>query len=198
MEVPDALKSVLLTIAPLYQCVPKPVWRRIKRGLGYATEPGTGSDWLSRREMNYYHEVVRLAREYARAAGCVLDVGSNETELVTALTWIPEKAMLDVAPMPSIEGVTAIQCDFLEFEPEKIDALKPDELKQVEVTITPADEALVGDYYVTINVDGEKDQKTMEMRVTVKASTAWGWIGIGIIVGVIAGLGGLFTWLGRR
>ncbi len=86
----------------------------------------------------------------------------------------------------------------VEFEPEKIDALKPDELKQVEITITPADEALVGDYSVGINVDGEKDQKTMEMRVTVKASTAWGWIGIGIIVGVIVGLGGLFTWLGRR
>ncbi len=86
----------------------------------------------------------------------------------------------------------------VEFEPEKIDALKPDELKQVEVTITPADEALVGDYSVGLNVDGEKDQKNMEMRVTVRASTAWGWIGIGIIVGVIAGLGALFTWLGRR
>jgi uncharacterized membrane protein len=86
----------------------------------------------------------------------------------------------------------------VKFEPEKIEAMKPDELKQVEVTITPAEEALVGDYSVGINVDGEKDQKTMEMRVTVKASTAWGWIGIGIILLVIVGLGGLFTWLGRR
>jgi uncharacterized membrane protein len=86
----------------------------------------------------------------------------------------------------------------VEFEPEKIEALKADELKQVEVTITPAEEALVGDYSVGLNVDGEKDQKTMEMRVTVKASTAWGWIGIGIILLVIVGLGGLFTWLGRR
>jgi uncharacterized membrane protein len=86
----------------------------------------------------------------------------------------------------------------VEFEPEKIEALKPDELKQVEVTITPAEEALVGDYSVGISVDGEMDSKTMELRTTVKASTAWGWIGILIIVGVIVGLGGLFTWLGRR
>jgi uncharacterized membrane protein len=86
----------------------------------------------------------------------------------------------------------------VEFEPEKIEALKPDELKQVEVTITPADEALVGDYSLGISVDGEKASKTMELRTTVRASTAWGWIGIGIIVGVIVGLGGLFTWLGRR
>jgi uncharacterized membrane protein len=86
----------------------------------------------------------------------------------------------------------------VEFEPEKIEAINPDELKQVEVTITPAEEALVGDYSVGLSVDGEKVQKTMEMRVTVKASTAWGWIGIGIIVLVILGLGGLFTWFGRR
>ncbi len=84
------------------------------------------------------------------------------------------------------------------FEPERIELLKPDELKQVEVTITPADEALVGDYSVGLSVDGEKASKTMELRTTVRASTAWGWIGIGIIVGVIVGLGGLFTWLGRR
>jgi uncharacterized membrane protein len=32
----------------------------------------------------------------------------------------------------------------------------------------------------------------------VKASTAWGWIGIGIIIAVIAGLIGLFRKLGRR
>jgi uncharacterized membrane protein len=29
-------------------------------------------------------------------------------------------------------------------------------------------------------------------------SSAWGWIGIGIIVIVIGGLFGLFRWLGRR
>jgi uncharacterized membrane protein len=84
------------------------------------------------------------------------------------------------------------------FKPEKIELLKPEELKQVEVTITPAEEALVGDYSVGISVDGEKASKTMELRTTVRASTAWGWIGIGIIVGVIVGLGVLFTWLGRR
>jgi len=48
-------------------------------------------------------------------------------------------------------------------------------------------------------VDGEKgSSKTVEMRTTVRASTAWGWIGIGIIIFVIAGLCGLFIWLGRR
>ncbi len=86
----------------------------------------------------------------------------------------------------------------VEFKPEKLAVLEPGDLKQVEVTITPYEEALVGDYSVAVNVQGEKASKDIEFRVMVKASTAWGWIGIGIIVGVIAGLTGLFRWLGRR
>jgi uncharacterized membrane protein len=86
----------------------------------------------------------------------------------------------------------------VEFAPERIDVIEPGDLKQVEVTITPYEEALVGDYSVAFDVQGEKASKNVELRVTVKASTAWGWIGIGIIVGVIVGLIGLFRWLGRR
>jgi len=84
------------------------------------------------------------------------------------------------------------------FKPEKIDALEPGALKQVEVTVKTASQALVGDYSVGCMVNGEKSDKTIEMRVTVKASTAWGWIGVGIIILVIAGLSALFVWLGRR
>jgi uncharacterized membrane protein len=86
----------------------------------------------------------------------------------------------------------------VKFNPEKIDALEPGDLKQVEVTVKPAAQALVGDYSVGVMVNGEKADKTVEMRITVRASTAWGWIGIGVIVFVIAGLSVLFIFLGRR
>jgi uncharacterized membrane protein len=87
----------------------------------------------------------------------------------------------------------------VEFKPEKIEALDPNQIKQVEATITPAATALVGDYSVGLMVDGERaSSKTVEMRVTVKAPTAWGWIGVGLIAVVIGGMGGLFAWLGRR
>ncbi len=86
----------------------------------------------------------------------------------------------------------------VEFKPEKIDAIEAGDLKQVELIITPYEDALVGDYSVGVNVEGEKTAKTMEFRTTVKASAAWGWIDIGIIVIVIGGLFGLFRWLGRR
>lgn len=86
----------------------------------------------------------------------------------------------------------------VEFKPERIDLIEPNALKQVEMVITPADEALVGDYSVAVRIDGEKSSKTLEFRIGVKASSVWGWVGIGIIVAVIAGLFGLFRAFGRR
>lgn len=84
------------------------------------------------------------------------------------------------------------------FKPEKIEALAPGEMKQVEVEIKPGAQSLVGDYSVGIMTVGEKSDKTVEMRVTVKASSAWGWIGIGLILLVILGLSFLFVKMGRR
>ncbi len=87
----------------------------------------------------------------------------------------------------------------VEFKPEKIEALEPGVLKQVEVIITPSAQALVGDYSVSISVDGERgSSKNVELRVSVKTSPAWGWIGIILIILVLALLGGLFLRLGRR
>jgi len=86
----------------------------------------------------------------------------------------------------------------VDFDPETIAAIEPGDLKQVEVSITPAGEALVGDYAVGVNVKAEKSSDDLEFRVTVKASAAWGWIGIGIIILVILGLFALFVTFGRR
>lgn len=87
----------------------------------------------------------------------------------------------------------------VEFKPERVESLKPNDLKQVEVIITPYQEALVGDYSVNLQVKGEQEATaSMELRVTVKSSTAWGWIGLAIIAVVIGGLVVLFRFLGRR
>ncbi len=86
----------------------------------------------------------------------------------------------------------------VEFKPEKIDVIEPGALKQVEMIVTPYEEALVGDYSVAVKIDGEKTSRNLEFRVSVKASAAWAWVGIAVIVAVIAGLLFLFRKLGRR
>ncbi|MBW2094865.1 MAG: hypothetical protein JRI80_08245 [Deltaproteobacteria bacterium] len=89
----------------------------------------------------------------------------------------------------------------VKFNPERIDALAPEELKQVEVSVTPSDQALVGDYSLTLRAEAgnpPKADKSIELRATVRASAFWGWIGIAIILFVLAGLVYLFIRLGRR
>lgn len=86
----------------------------------------------------------------------------------------------------------------VEFNPENLETLPPGELKQVELTVTPSEQALVGDYSVAMRVEGEKANANLELRTTVRASSAWGGLGIGIIVIVVAGLVFLFIRMGRR
>jgi uncharacterized membrane protein len=86
----------------------------------------------------------------------------------------------------------------VDFKPEKLETLAPGEMKQIEMTITPAAQALVGDYSVNAMVQAQKLTKNLEFRVSTKASSAWGWLGIGIIVIVLLGLVSLFVYVGRR
>jgi uncharacterized membrane protein len=86
----------------------------------------------------------------------------------------------------------------VKFEPEKIKSLEPGAFRQVEMSITPATQALVGDYSVNVQAQGEKASSDVEFRITIKAATTWGWIGVGLIVMVIGGLAVAFKLLGRR
>lgn len=86
----------------------------------------------------------------------------------------------------------------VKFEPEKIKGLEPGAFKQVEMTITSAAQSLVGDYSVSVEAQGEKANSNVEFRITIKAATTWGWIGVAIIVLVILGLAIAFKTLGRR
>ena len=70
--------------------------------------------------------------------------------------------------------------------------------REVDVIVTPPEKTIAGDYLLTLKADSEKGADDLEMRITVLASTLWGWAGIGIAAGVIAGLIILFRRLGRR
>ena len=84
------------------------------------------------------------------------------------------------------------------FNPEKIDTLEPGLKREVDVVIKPPKKAIAGDYVATLTSDSERGSDSLEMRITVLTSTVWGWAGVGIAAGVIAGLIVLFRRLGRR
>jgi uncharacterized membrane protein len=87
----------------------------------------------------------------------------------------------------------------VEFQPEKIPSL-PARSNPVEVamTITPAANALVGDYALGVSVQGERTQAAMDFRVTVKAGSGMAWLGAALVALVVLGLAVAFRRLGRR
>ncbi|MDR1578028.1 MAG: hypothetical protein LBT86_07370 [Deltaproteobacteria bacterium] len=87
----------------------------------------------------------------------------------------------------------------VEFKPEKlVDLPGRANPSLVEMTVTPAPNALVGDYGLGVSVQGEKAQSALDFRVTVRASSAWTWVGAGLIILVVGTLALTFRKLGRR
>ena len=88
------------------------------------------------------------------------------------------------------------------FDPEKLDAIPPlaesRKPESVDAIITPISRAIPGDYQVTLTAAASDDREQIAVRVTVGSSMGWGWIGVGIVVFVVAGLTGIFVRLGRR
>lgn len=87
----------------------------------------------------------------------------------------------------------------ISFTPDKISALAAGQERTVEVNITPPTKAIAGDYQITLGSSGSETRaSSIEVRVTVETPSIWGWMGVGIIVLVIAGLGFIIMRFSRR
>ncbi len=85
------------------------------------------------------------------------------------------------------------------FSPDKVDSLPAGYTQQLDVVINPpAGKSIAGDYAMSINAQGSKASDSVEMRVTVKTPSIWGFVSIGLVLVVVAGLVVLFRVLGRR
>jgi uncharacterized membrane protein len=85
------------------------------------------------------------------------------------------------------------------FQPDKIDLLNTLDQNTVDVDIKPPPKTVAGDYMVTLHLSGtQATADPMNVRVTVETPTIWGWVGVFIIVVVVAGLIAVFMRFGRR
>ncbi|MBI2873558.1 MAG: alpha-galactosidase [Firmicutes bacterium] len=84
------------------------------------------------------------------------------------------------------------------FAPDKVDALAPGETKQVQAVLKPSSKAIAGDYVVSVWAQGRETSDDAEFRVAVRTSTLWGFIGVGLVLLVIAGVSRVFKVYGRR
>jgi uncharacterized membrane protein len=87
----------------------------------------------------------------------------------------------------------------ISFTPSSVESLGAGQTSQVDAVISPPQgKTIAGDYMINFKADTGAISQDMDVRVTVLTPTIWGWVGIIIIVIVIAGLAVLFMKLGRR
>ncbi len=86
----------------------------------------------------------------------------------------------------------------VEFTPKKIDSLPAIERQTVDINIKPPAKTVAGDYQIQVTAAGNQEREQIQIRVTVETPTIWGWVGVGIIALVIAGLAYIFMRFSRR
>ncbi|SFJ12113.1 NPCBM-associated, NEW3 domain of alpha-galactosidase [Paenibacillus sp. UNC496MF] len=84
------------------------------------------------------------------------------------------------------------------FEPATVDSIAAGGTAHVQATIKADKKALAGDYVVDVTAAAPEKSADAQIRVAVKSSVLWGWIGILIILAVAAGIYYLFRKYGRR
>ncbi len=86
----------------------------------------------------------------------------------------------------------------VKFDPEVIEAIAPGDAAPVTAQVTAADDAIAGDYVLTIDAKSDQASGRTDIRTTVQTSPLWGFVGIAAIALVLAGLFLVFQQFGRR
>jgi uncharacterized membrane protein len=86
----------------------------------------------------------------------------------------------------------------ISFEPKIIDRIAPNQHKEVQAQIRPAEKAIAGDYVATLTASTHGENGTANFRVTVTTSTMWGVAGVGIIGAALLIMVGAVARFGRR
>jgi uncharacterized membrane protein len=103
------------------------------------------------------------------------------------------------APLVGVELAATPPTDWnVNFTPKVIQQIAPGRSAPAVASITPAGNAVAGDYVVTIDARIPETTTSMELRTTVKTSGFWGFVGILLIVAALVGLSWVFRRYGRR
>jgi len=86
----------------------------------------------------------------------------------------------------------------VKFEPSTIDVLPAEQQQTVVAVFEPAENAIAGDYVVSMRAAAKQASAQSDVRVTVKTGTLWGVIGVLIAIAAIAILAFVFRRYGHR
>ncbi len=107
---------------------------------------------------------------------------------------------LGTVPVSNIEfSATKPEGWTVSFNPDRVDSLAAFDEKSVDVNFKPDVKAVAGDYIIGLSISGTQALVApVHIRVTVASANPWGWVGVGLILVVIAGLVLGFMRFSRR
>ena len=124
---------------------------------------------------------------------------SGEAEIGKSAAYTLVVANDGTAAIDEVEMSGTVPANWkVEFSPKTIASLAPNEKKDVQVLVTPADKAIAGDYVASFRASGRGESASADFRITVTTSTLWGVVGIGIIAIALLVLLGAVARFGRR
>ncbi len=124
---------------------------------------------------------------------------SGEAEIGKASSYTLVLTNDGTAPVEEVEMSGTVPANWkIEFNPKSIASVAPNDKKEVQVSVTPADKAIAGDYVATFRANGRGEQASADFRITVTTSTLWGLVGVGIIAVALLVLLGAVARFGRR
>lgn len=86
----------------------------------------------------------------------------------------------------------------VEFSESSISVLEAGTTYEVTAYVTPAEDALSGDYTFTLSASNSEVSSDAEFRVSVKTETVWGIVAVVLIAAAAGGLYLVFRKYGRR
>lgn len=87
----------------------------------------------------------------------------------------------------------------VEFEPSTIEQLGPGEQISVNANITAAEQAVAGDYMLTVRANPQEgDSASADFRLTLETSTQWGIVGLVLIAAALGVVALAVSRFGRR
>jgi uncharacterized membrane protein len=84
------------------------------------------------------------------------------------------------------------------FTPEEVNPLEAGRIQDSDMVITPHKNTIAGDYEIAVMAISSEALAEVKLRITVATPTIWGWVGVLIVIAVIAGIAVIFVLLGRR
>lgn len=84
------------------------------------------------------------------------------------------------------------------FDPKSVDTIAAGQTAQVNAYVTPAKDAITGDYMVNISASSQGAEAKNDFRITVKTSSVWGYVAVIIIIALVLVLLLVFKKFGRR